>query len=106
MKTMKTIADLAEDLNMEEKTLRGLVNGDIDGEPFYSMYEDREILGVFSTVYTDGDGGLMLFGGYSETFSLYGVSVRFIDCTYCDITFDTMQEIMKELKDANLRLDS
>lgn len=98
---MKTIAQLAEDLDMEEKTLRELIS---DGEPFYSMYEDREILGVFSTVYTDGDGGLMIFGGYSETFSLYGVSVRFIDCTYCDITFDTMQEIMKELKDANLRL--
>ena len=100
---MKTVADLADNLNMEEKTLRELVS---DGEPFYSMYEDKEILGIFSTVYTDGDGGLMLFEGYCETFSLHGVSVRFIDCTYCDITFDTMQEIMKELKDANLRLYS
>ena len=100
---MKTIADLAEDLNMGEKTLRDLVNG---GEPFYSMYEDREILGVFSTVYTNGAGGLMIFGGYSDTFSIYGVPVRFIACDYCDITFDAMQEIMKELKEANLRLCS
>ena len=68
------------------------------------MYEDIDE-GIYSTVYTDGDGGLMLFEGYCEMFEEQGVSMRLIDCTYCDIPYSLITEIMRELEEAtNYRL--
>jgi len=94
---MKTIADIAKHANMEEKTLRKYMTG---FEPFYFMYEDIDG-GIYSTFYTDGDGGLMLFEGYCEMFEEQGVSMRLIDCTYCDIPYSIINAIMQELKEAN-----
>jgi hypothetical protein len=95
---MPTLADLADNLNMTEKALIKLTT---DFEPFYSMYEDKEIGGIYSTVYTDGDGGLMLFEGYCGMFAEHGVAVHFIHCTYCDIPYSIMNAIMRELEEAN-----
>ena len=94
---MKTIADIAKHANMEEKTYRrdptsGVVN--------YFMFGDEEA-GIYNIAYTDGDGGLMLFEGYCETFEEQGVSMRLIDCTYCDISYSLMATIMQELEEAN-----
>jgi len=94
---MKTLADIAKHANMEEKTLRKYMT---DFVPFHFMYEDIEE-GIYKTVYTDGDGGLMLFEGYCETFEEQGVSMRLIDCTYCDISYGLMATIMQELEEAN-----
>lgn len=93
---MKTIADIAKSADIEEKTLRKYIT---DFEPFYFMYEDIDE-GIYSTVYTDGDGGLVLFEGYCEMFEEQGVSMRLIDCTYCDIPYSLMTEIMRELEEA------
>lgn len=94
---MKIIADIAKSANIEEKTLRKYITGFV---PFYFMYEDIEE-GIYKTVYTDGDGGLMLFEGYCEMFEEQGVSMRLIDCTYCDISYSLMATIMQELEEAN-----
>ena len=98
---MKTIEQLADILGMEEELFRERTT---DGEPFYTVYEDEKIMGVHNAVYSDGDGGIIFFEGYCHTFSLHGVALHFIDCTSCDITYNTMQSIMKELKEANLLL--
>jgi len=94
---MKTIADIAKQANMEEKTLRKYIT---DFEPFYFMFEDIAE-GIYSTVYTDGDGGIMLFEGSCEMFEEQGVSVRLIDCTFCDIPYSLIVHIMQELEEAN-----
>lgn len=94
---MKTISDIAKHANMEEKMLREYIT---DFEPFYFMCTDTE-KEAYSIVYTDGDGGLMLFEGYCEMFEEQGVSMRLIDCTYCDIPYSLMTTIMQELEEAN-----
>ena len=94
---MKTTADIAKSANIGEKTLRKYITG---FEPFFFMYEDIEE-GIYSAVYTDGDGGLMLFEGYCEMFEEQGVSMRLIDCTYCDMPYSLMATIMQELEEAN-----
>tara|TARA_R100000231_G_scaffold95407_1_gene71573 strand:- start:1015 stop:1317 length:303 start_codon:yes stop_codon:yes gene_type:complete len=94
---MKTIADIAKSANLEEKTLRKYITGFV---PFYfDVFDIGE--GIYSTFYTDGDGGLMLFEGYCETFEEQGVSVRLIDCNYCDISYSQMATIMQQLEEAN-----
>ena len=94
---MKTIADIAKHANMEEKTYRrDLTSGVVN----YFMFGDEEA-GIYNIAYTDGDGGLMLFEGYCETFEEQGVSMRLIDCTYCDISYSLMATIMQELEEAN-----
>ena len=57
---------------------------------------------VFTSVkvaYTDGDDGLMIFSSGSEIFDDDGVSVSVIG-GYCDITYETMQNIMLEMEQA------
>tara|TARA_S200002703_G_scaffold142821_1_gene135409 strand:- start:166 stop:465 length:300 start_codon:yes stop_codon:yes gene_type:complete len=94
---MKALEDIAKRANISEETLRMYRR---DFEPFYFMYEDIEE-GIYKTVYTDGDGGLMLFEGHCEMFEEQGVSMRLIDCTYCDIPYSLMTKIMQELEKAN-----
>ena len=57
---------------------------------------------VFTSVkvaYTDGDDGLMVFSSGSEIFDDDGVSVSVIGF-YCDISYETMQNIMFEMEQA------
>ena len=64
------------------------------------IIEDGE--DVFTSVkvaYTDGDDGLMIFSSGSEIFDDDGVSVSVIG-GYCDITYETMQNIMLEMEQA------
>tara|TARA_R110002012_G_C11331014_1_gene577039 strand:+ start:264 stop:542 length:279 start_codon:yes stop_codon:yes gene_type:complete len=64
-----------------------------------AWFEDHES-GTLNAVYTDGDGGVMLFEGHSEIFDEQGITVRLLGCTYCDITYDEMHDIVQELKEA------
>ena len=57
---------------------------------------------VFTSVkvaYTDGDDGLMILSSGSEIFDDDGVSVSVIGF-YCDISYETMQNIMLEMEQA------
>ncbi len=69
------------------------------GVPHTAWFED-EYSGTYNAVYTDGDGGAMLFEGYSEIFDEQGITVRLLGCTYCDITYDEIHDIVQELKEA------
>ena len=93
---MKAFADIAKSADISEETLRMFSRA---FEPLPFMYEDEQ--GIYKTIYTDGDGGLMLFEGYCEMFEEQGVSMRLIDCTYCDIPYSLMTTIMQELEEAN-----
>jgi NAD kinase len=48
-------------------------------------------------IYTDGDGGLMLFSSYCEIFEGEGMSVSVIG-KYCDISYAEMQTILLEME--------
>ena len=66
----------------------------------HTVWFEDEYRGTYNAVYTDGDGGVMLFEGYSEIFDEQGITVRLLGCTYCDITYDEMHDIVQELKEA------
>jgi hypothetical protein len=93
---MKTVADIAKHANMEEKTYRrDLTSGVVN----YFMFGDEEA-GIYNIAYTDGDGGLMLFEGYCETFEERGVAVHLVECKYCDISYSLMIALMQQLEEA------
>jgi NAD kinase len=48
-------------------------------------------------IYTDGDGGLMLFSSCSEIFDHEGMRVSVIG-KYCDISYAEMQTILLEME--------
>ena len=90
---MKTLADI------EAKYKLGLDKAWRCGGVAHAAWFEDEESGTLNAVYTDGDDGVMLFTGYSEIFSEHGASVRLLDCNYCDILFDHMHDIMRELKE-------
>jgi hypothetical protein len=91
---MKTLADI------EAKYKLGLDKAwRCGGVAHAAWFEDHES-GTLHAVYTDGDDGVMLFEGYSEIFDEQGITVRLLGCTYCDITYDEMHDIVQELKEA------
>ena len=49
-------------------------------------------------IYTDGDGGLMLFSSHSEIFEGEGMSVSVIG-KYCDMSYTEMQTILLEMSE-------
>ena len=53
---------------------------------------------TFDLVYTDGDGGVMVFSNYSEIFNDKGITMSVVG-GYCDIAFEHMQEIMAYMED-------
>ena len=89
-------AYIAKSADISEETLRMF---SCSFEPLHFMYEDEQ--GIYKTIYTDGDGGLMLFEGHCEMFGEQGVCMRLVDCTYCDISYSLMTKIMQELEKAN-----
>ncbi len=73
----------SEDWIVEKETAR-------DGEDVFTSVK---------VAYTDGDDGLMIFSSGSEIFDDAGVSVSVIG-GYCDISYETMQNIMLEMEKA------
>jgi hypothetical protein len=58
---------------------------------------------TFDLVYTDGDGGVMVFSNYSEIFNDKGITMSVVG-GYCDIAFEHMQEIMAYMEDEMERM--
>ena len=52
----------------------------------------------FSCVYTDGDGGVMVFKGFSEIFEHEGMEITTVS-NYCDICYDTMACILLDMEE-------
>ena len=59
--------------------------------------DGEDVFTSVKVVYTDGDDGLMIFSSGSEIFDDDGVSVSVIG-GYCDISYETMQNIMLEME--------
>ena len=53
--------------------------------------------GKGALLYTDGDDGVMLFA-WSEIFEEEGLSMRTVECKYCDIELSCLKEIRKIFK--------
>ena len=53
---------------------------------------------AFDLVYTDGDGGVLVFSNYSEIFDDKGITMSVVG-GYCDIAFAHIQEIMAYMED-------
>tara|TARA_R110000787_G_scaffold222911_3_gene331390 strand:- start:240 stop:545 length:306 start_codon:yes stop_codon:yes gene_type:complete len=51
----------------------------------------------FSILYFDGDGGVVIFKNPSEISDTNGFSIELINCSYCDVSFKDMSEILKIL---------
>ncbi len=61
--------------------------------------DGEDVFNSVKVAYTDGDDGLMVFSSGSEIFDDDGVSVSVIG-GYCDISYETMQNIMLEMEQA------
>tara|TARA_R110000796_G_C14491876_1_gene427856 strand:- start:361 stop:639 length:279 start_codon:yes stop_codon:yes gene_type:complete len=49
-------------------------------------------------LYTDGDGGAIVFTGFSEMFEEEGLTISLVaDSNYCDITFETLEKVISIL---------
>ena len=49
-------------------------------------------------LYTDGDGGAIVFTGFSEMFEEEGLTISLVaDSNYCDITFETLDKVISIL---------
>ena len=55
-------------------------------------------------VYTDGDGGVMLFKGFSEIFEWKGIETSCIG-SWCDLCIDTFVNIAYEMEEAMARVE-
>ena len=86
---------------IEAKYKLGLLNGWRWGDVPLAVWFEDEDSGTLHAVYTDGDGGVILFQGYNEVYEYGGATLELLGCTYCGITFDDMTEIMQELKKCN-----
>ena len=51
-----------------------------------------------AVLYFDRDEGAALFSTRNEVFDEWGFSMKLLDCTYCDIDFDTMPVILENLE--------
>ena len=63
-----------------------------------SDYIIKRVADDVDIIYTDGDGGLMLFRSHSEIFDGEGMSVSVIG-KYCDISYVEMQTILLEMSE-------
>ena len=64
-----------------------------------TVRDGEDVFTIVKVAYTDGDDGLMIFSSGSEIFDDDGVSVSVIG-GYCDISYETMQNIMLEMEQA------
>ena len=62
-----------------------------------TLKPDFRFDGVGALLYTDGDSGAMLFS-WSEVFEEDGLSMRLVECNYCDIKLSSLKEIRKIFK--------
>lgn len=92
---LKKVANCIDGVTIEDmfKWASFLTN---DGMPPTMFYMDA---GVPHCIYTDGDGGIMLFSAMCEIFEEQGMMVQTIGCTHCDIPFGLMSEIDMTLSD-------
>lgn len=60
--------------------------------PDYRYSEEQD-----AYLYTDGDCGRMVIECTSEVFGDKGISIRLIDCSFCDISYGAMTGILSDL---------
>lgn len=96
---MRTKTEIAEELGYTTEELHKLC---CSFEPQWIMNipdeDDDDCCSLF-VFYTDGDCGQMLFQSHCEVFGSAGVSMTLIDCGYCDISFDQLQDISQTIRD-------
>jgi hypothetical protein len=85
--------DICHRVGMSEE---GFINWTQAFEFGYVFFEEDDLAGC---VYTDGDEGFMLFESECEIFGTQGVRVT-IGGGYCDIDFNSMQDIINRLSAA------
>ena len=69
--------------------------------PSYHLYEKlEEEQEECSVLYFDSDDGVALISSSCEMFEA-GLSVRLIDCRYCDIETEDMSVILSSIEDFN-----
>ena len=72
-------------------------------QTFKADYKERVLVDYdgcreFNLVYTDGDGGVMVFNNYSEIFDDKGITMSVVG-GYCDIAFEHIREIIEYMED-------
>ena len=74
--------------------------------PAYRISKGTDSAGFmyFSCVYTDGDGGVMIFEGFSEIFEHQGMEITTVS-SYCDICYDTMACILMDMEEEAEKTD-
>jgi len=68
-----------------------------------SLIIDSDGCREFNLVYTDGDGGVMIFNNYSEIFDDKGITMSVVG-GYCDIAFEHIKEIIEYMEDEMERM--
>jgi len=101
--------------NMSEDYREAMSIARLQGQDFHDWTQTfkpdyRELVVIdsdgcrtFDLVYTDGDGGVMVFSNYSEIFNDKGITMSVVG-GYCDIAFEHMQEIMAYMEDEMERM--
>ena len=72
-------------------------------QTFKADYRERVLVDYdgcreFNLVYTDGDGGVMVFNNYSEIFDDKGITMSVV-VGHCDIAFEHIREIIEYMED-------
>jgi hypothetical protein len=87
----------------------------LEGQEFYDWiqtfkpdYKERVLLESngcreFDLVYTDGDGGVMVFSNYSDIFADRGITMSVVG-GYCDISFEQIKDIIDYMEDEMERM--
>jgi len=86
----------------------------LEGQKFYDWtqtfkpdYKERLIIDSegcreFNLVYTDGDGGVMVFNNYSEIFDDKGITMSVVG--ECEIAFEHVRDIIEYMEDEMERM--
>lgn len=62
------------------------------------IQEDGFAYSYASCLYTDGDGGVMLFRTTNDVFEADGMSIQLLNCSWCDISYAIIEEINEEME--------
>ena len=112
---LRTFLTNRERDNMTEDYREAMSIARLQGQDFHDWTQTfkpdyRELVVIdsdgcrtFDLVYTDGDGGVMVFSNYSEIFNDKGITMSVVG-GYCDIAFEHMQEIMAYMEDEMERM--
>jgi len=102
-KTMNLKDKYSEALEITGKTLEEFLKWIHSFEESYITVKDKRRI---KTIYTDGDGGIIIFRAHCDMFDGEGMEVSVLGVGYCEIPYCIMQNMLFDIEEAASFADS